>query len=103
MFKRLEGDTAIIRKKGVFQQTDLYEWDGALFVKAAGGFIRLHNNGRPSHPDIVLEVVHTERPLFQGAFGRVFLTDGEGRKPLALSSDGVLNQAPLALSNEVGK
>jgi hypothetical protein len=55
MFTKLEGDSAIVRKGGVFKPCDLYEWRGHLFAKFGGGFVRLQADGKASVEGVMLE------------------------------------------------
>lgn len=88
MFKRLEGDTAVLWSGGVFKQADLYEWQGGLFAAAAGGFVRLAADGSTSKPGVNLKHLTTEAPLFKDRFGRLATQPGEGRAPL--TGEGLL-------------
>lgn len=41
-FKQIEGEAAIVIVGGVYKQCDLYERDGYIYAKVAGGFVRLY-------------------------------------------------------------
>lgn len=71
MFTKLEGDSAVLFRKGVFTQADLYKWQGGLYAKLGGGFVRLRSNGGTSHPDVLLKHLTIDRPLFSDRFGRL--------------------------------
>jgi hypothetical protein len=76
MFKKLEGDTAILAQKGVFKQVDLYEWRGDLFAKWGGGYIRLTVTGGTSIPDVILLSLATDQPFGSDQFGRLTMRIG---------------------------
>jgi hypothetical protein len=82
MFKKLEGDTALVVQNGVFKVADLYERDGKLFAQAAGGFVRLYRDGRTSKSGLAFTTLVTEEPLFKDRFDRLCLTAGHGRSAL---------------------
>lgn len=90
MSKKLEGDTAIIRQGGVFKPADLYEWQGNLFAKAGGGYVRVLANGTTSKDGLEMVHVATDVQLYVGKFDRIAVEAGPGRKKIGLSSDGVL-------------
>lgn len=80
-FKLLDGETAILQQGGVFKQADLYEWDGKLFAKHGGGFIRLKENGSTSKDGINIEMLMLDKILYKDRFGRLCV-EGKGVKPL---------------------
>lgn len=90
MFDKLEGDTAMLVQGGVYKTTELYVWAGKLFAKAAGGYIRLRTNGTTSKDGVRLEHMEIEQPLFSDKFGRLATVDGDGFKPVAVTSEGIL-------------
>lgn len=71
MFKRLEGDTAVLYTKGVYKQADLYEWEGGLYASVGGGFVRLTADGRTSVPTTVVKQITTDIPLWTDRFNRL--------------------------------
>lgn len=81
-FRKIEGDTAIVSSGGVYRQCDLYDWDGKLFAKAGGGFVRLKSNGSTSKDGLNIVHVMTDNPLLVDRFGRLCVTPGDGRKVL---------------------
>lgn len=85
-FKPLEGDLCVIRIKGVYRQCDLYTFNGGLFAKDGGGFIRLKADGSTSKPDAALEHIEIDGPLFKDSLGRLCVVDGDGRKAVAIST-----------------
>lgn len=82
MFTKLEGDVAILHSKGRLYQCDLYEWQGGLFAKQGGGFVRLRANGGTSVPSVTLKQVTTDRPLFADRFERLVIAPADGAAPL---------------------
>jgi len=82
MFKRLEGETAVIRIGGVYKVADLYERDGRLFAAAAGGYVRLNANGTTSKDKLAIESLQIDAPLYKDRFGRLCVADADGRSPL---------------------
>lgn len=47
-FKKIDGEGAICVEKGVYKQTEVYERDGYIYIKAAGGFVRVMADGSTS-------------------------------------------------------
>jgi hypothetical protein len=83
LFKPLDGDMALLLQGGVFKPAELHERDGKLFARAAGGFVRLYKDGRTSKTGVSFTTLVTEEPLFVDRFGRLCLTSGDQRTPLA--------------------
>ncbi len=94
MFKALEGDTAVVQLGGVFKVCQLYERDGKLFAQAAGGFVRLYANGSTSKPNLMIESLQLDEPLFTDRFGRLAVAPGEGRKPVEAAAQTKLLASP---------
>lgn len=90
MFKKLEGDTAVIRQGGVYKTSELYEWRGDLFLKFGGGFIRVYHDGKTTKEGVFVESMQTDLDLFRDRFGRVSLSSREGYTPIMLTDEGVL-------------
>jgi hypothetical protein len=84
MFKRLEGDTALVRQGGVYKVCDLYEMGGALYARFGGGYIRLRENGTTSKDGVQIEHMEIDVPLFADKFGRLTVTERDDYKPAAL-------------------
>lgn len=89
-FKKLDGDTAIIKNNGVYKECDLYEWDGKLFVAAAGGFLRLNRNGSTSRPNTFIDLIKIETPLFVDKFDRLCTAPAADRRPAIANTDGTI-------------
>lgn len=90
MFKKLEGETAVLSIGGVYKVVDLYERDGRLFAAASGGFVRLYENGSTSKPKLSIESVQFEGDLYRDRFGRLCTTAGYGRSQLSAITAGAL-------------
>ncbi len=78
-FKKLEGDTVVLVQNGVYKPSDLCEWGGKLFAKAAGGYIRLRADGTTSRDGIRFEHMEFDGKLYEDKFGRLTISGG---KPL---------------------
>lgn len=76
-FKQLTGETVILQSGGVFKQADSYEWDGKLFAKHSGGFIRLKENGSTSKDGVNIEMLCLDAPLRKDRFGRLYVSGGD--------------------------
>lgn len=91
MFKKLEGETAVLHSKGVYRVADLYERDGKLFAGLTSTtFVRLYANGSTSKPATQIETLQLDGPLYKDRFGRLTTTGGDGRKPLIESESETL-------------
>lgn len=49
LFTKIEGAVAITRRRGVYNQVDIYSRGGSLYVKVAGGYAALYAT-MPSAP-----------------------------------------------------
>jgi hypothetical protein len=95
MFKKLEGDQAVVCLSGVYRLCDVYEWNSALFIKIGAGFIRVYENGSTTKEKVFLTSIATERPLFRDKFGRITLSAESG---IALAAPAT--QKLLGLPND---
>lgn len=95
MFRHLVGQTAVIRKKGVFKTCDLYEYKGMMFAAFGGGFVRLNENGTSSVDHVELDNLSYDGELYRDRLGRLAVVNGEGYKRLTALPDGTI--APLQL------
>ncbi|KRW94324.1 hypothetical protein [Paracoccus sp. MKU1] len=86
-FNVLEGDFVVLSSKGVFQQVPVYEWQGGLFAKAKGGYIRLNADGSTSHPDVSQRCLCSDVSLFKDRFGRL-CTDASMGEAVRVGNDG---------------
>jgi hypothetical protein len=57
LFHVVEAAQVVLRRKGVFYQAPIYQRDGALYAKAAGGYIELRSGGKTTHPDFLWDWV----------------------------------------------
>lgn len=94
MFKKLEGDTALLRQGGVYKPAELYTFNGGLFAKTAGGYVRLRANGTTSRDGIAVEHMEYEGELYSDRFGRLTVQDGPGYQRLAVIPGETLKLAP---------
>lgn len=78
MFKRLEGDTCVIRQGGVFKAADLYSWRGGLFAATSGGYVRLRKDCTTSKPSVMLEALEISDRLYVDKFDRLSLDPNAG-------------------------
>jgi hypothetical protein len=92
MFKQIQGQSAVVKNRGVYRTCDLYEFRGQLFVKFGSGFVRLNANGSSSVDGLSLDLLAYEGPLFQDKFGRLAVQQGDGFKALQAQADGSLLQ-----------
>jgi len=90
MFKHLTGDTAIVRKNGVFRTCDLYSYKGQLFVKYGAGFIRLNSDGGSSVDTVQLDMLVYDGPLYKDRFGRLCVEPSEGLIALQVNVEGLI-------------
>lgn len=99
MFKKLEGDQVLLRTRGVYKPTELYEFDGKLFAKSNGGFIRLNQNGSTSQADTSIDFMRIERIIYADRFGNLCTEEASDRKPLKVTSQG--RPEPLQITQGV--
>ena len=90
MFKKLEGDTAMLRQGGVYRPCELYSWNGGLFAKMGSGYIRLRQDGTTTKDGVSLEHMEIEGDLFADKFGRLATERREGYTALTLTTGEVL-------------
>lgn len=107
-FKQLEGDTVVIQENGVYTVHDLYERaDGSLWAQVGNKkFIRLKANGSTSKAKGHIDVMETEKKLYQDRFGRLCITDALDRKPVKTEDSTKLLQLPsyeAAAAEEIAK
>ena len=95
MFKQIVGQSAVVRKRGVYRTCDLYEYNGQLFVNFAGGYVRLNADGGSSLDGLALDLLAYEGPLFKDPFGRLAVKQKDGYKALVANPDGTIT--PLML------
>jgi hypothetical protein len=98
MFKHLVGQTAVMRKKGVFKTCDLYEYKGMMFAAFGGGFVRLNANGTSSLDHFELDLLAYDGPLYRDRLGRLAVQFVEGYTQLKVTAEGIV-AAPLQLGS----
>lgn len=90
MFQKIEDDEAVIVENGVYRTAEVYEYNGGLYLRAKGGFVRLKADGSTSASRVRLECLHRDGPLFRDRFGRIRVSPNEGSKAISLGDDGAL-------------
>ena len=90
MFKQIVGQSAVVRKGGVFRTCDLYSYRGQLFAKFGAGFVRLNADGGSSLDGLAMDLLVYDGPLFKDRFGRLCVEPIEGTKPLQVTPDGTI-------------
>jgi hypothetical protein len=96
MFKHLVGQTAVMRKKGVFKTCDLYEYKGMMFAAFGGGFVRLNANGTSSLDHLELDLLAYDGPLYRDKLGRLAVQKVDGYIALEVSPEGAVLQLEAA-------
>lgn len=51
-FEIIHGSVVILRQKTVYKQSTAYHYQGDIYAKAAGGYVKLKQTGGTTHPDI---------------------------------------------------
>lgn len=77
MFTEIIGAQVLLKQGGVFKPANLYEFGGALFAAAAGGYVRLYADGSTSKDKLNFGELHYDGPLTKDRFGRL-RADKEG-------------------------
>lgn len=72
-FTKVEGEQAVVRKNGGFRQVDLYAYNSQLFFKYGSDFVRIHDEGRTSKPDVFVEALPETIETKPGPMGRLQL------------------------------
>lgn len=83
MFQELEGQTAVLVTKGVYQQVPVYmRDDGSLYAKVGTGFVRLNGTGSTSKVTTRVDLLAVDLSLYVNSFGHLFVKEGADRRPL---------------------
>ena len=90
MFTQLTGQSAVVKRNGMFKHCDLYSYKGQLFVKYGQGFVRLNADGKSSVEGVSLDLLAYEGPLFKNKFGHLGIVQGEGHIALEAQADGTI-------------
>lgn len=70
-FSRIEGECAVVRRKGGFRQVDLYTYKGQLFFKYGSDYYRINEGGRTSHADVLIDELPSNIETTTGPMGRL--------------------------------
>lgn len=95
MFVQISGQSAVVRKGGVFRTCDLYSYRGHLFAKWGNGYVRLNADGASSLDGLQIDMLAYEGPLFKDKFGRLAVQQESGYTALQANPDGSIT--PLQL------
>lgn len=75
MFRELVGDTAVLKEGGVYKVCPLYEYNGYLFAKVGGGYVKLYDTGSTSKSNGKLSIdtmqIDTTQMLYRDDHGRL--------------------------------
>lgn len=97
-FKKIEGEGAIVVERGIYKQVELYERDGFIYAKAAGGFVKIMADGSTSKLGGNLKLDFMSWPenmkLAKSRFGYLCSTDVADSKPLDKPAQQKLLGAP---------
>jgi len=87
MFEIIPNEVAIVRQGGVYKEVGLaVRNNGELYVKVAGGFVRLYADGKTSlGSKMTLDTLAIDARLHKDTFGKLCITPGNGRKPLEVA------------------
>ena len=88
MFRKLEGDTALLRQGGVFKPCSLYSFQGGIYAQLGGGYVRLRKDGTTSKNGVDFTYLEYDGLLYADRFGRLSCTDGDGYKQLRAADSG---------------
>lgn len=70
-FRELDGDAAILIRRGVFLQCPLYIQGSNVYARYGAGFVRLANDGSTSSPALRVVSILTDLTLVPDTFGRL--------------------------------
>lgn len=87
MFKKLEGDTVMLRQGGIYKPVDLYEWNGGLYAQLGGGYIRLRKDGTTTKAGVDFVHMEVEAVIYADKFGRLATSHKEGYTRLEVLAD----------------
>ena len=84
MFQLLEGESCVLRAKGVYKEAKLaVRNNGELYASFGGGFIRLNADGTTSVGSAAtLDTLSIKGDLYTEKFGRLAIGPAPGRKAL---------------------
>lgn len=83
-FQKVEGEGAVIVENGVYKQVELYTRDGVIYVKTAGGFVRVMSDGSTSKAGgrLRLDFLSWEGKLHRTPTGSLCLAEAKGAQAL---------------------
>ena len=93
-FKQVEGEAAVVVSNGVYKQCDVYERNGYLYAKVAGGFVRLMADGSTTNAKTRLETMSWEGPIARDAMGKLCRPSVRGSIELEAPKAQLLLGAP---------
>jgi hypothetical protein len=93
-FKQVEGEAAIVVINGVYKQCDLYERDGYIYAKTAGGFVRLMADGSTTRAKMRLDFMTWTGSLCRDSIGRLCSPDVAGSRTLESNKAQLLLGSP---------
>lgn len=96
MFTKLEGDSVLLSSKGVYHPCDLYTFNGALFAKTRGGYVRLRENGTTTKDGTNFTYLEYSGPLYADQFGRLTVVNGPKYKRLVIVNNVEPQQLAVA-------
>lgn len=80
MFTPINGDSALLRKDGVFRVCGLFsDRRGRLFAKYGSGFVALKATAETSVVGLLLDEIDTEEQLFVSKIGNLYVAPGPDR------------------------
>lgn len=83
MFVPINGDTALLRKDGVFRACGLFhDRRGRLFAKYGSGFVALKGSAETSVVGLLLDEIDTEEQLFVSKIGNLYVAPAADRVEL---------------------
>lgn len=96
LFKEVEGGAAVLVENGVFKQVPLYQRDGFIFAKAAGGFVKLMADGSTTKAGgkLRLDFLTIDEQLYRDPLGRLCLPSVSGASALEGDAERKLLGAP---------
>lgn len=94
-FKQVEGEAAVVVSNGVYKQCDLYERNGYLYAKVAGGFVRLMADGSTTNAKTRLDTLSWDGPIARDVMGKLCRPEVKGSTVLEGPKAQLLLGAPV--------
>jgi len=97
LFKEIEGSAAVLVENGVYEQVPLFQRDGFIFAKAAGGFVKLMADGTTTKAGgrLRLDFMTIDEPLCRDPLGRLCLPSATEAMSLDGDTERKLLGAPV--------